>query len=347
MGAVIKINGLKYDFFSDLAITLNHANIASTFSFSALFDPDVPALVELFKPFSYKECVIETDSGQRILTGVILSHRFNTDKTPRLTTFSGYAKTGVLADCPIPETKYPLERTNLSLTEIATDLCEAFGINVVTSVDAKAAAETFSKVVAEPTETVSKFLNGLAAQKNLVINHDNQSNLFIELISTFSNPIAFFDDGEPDVQIGLDSDGQALHSKITVMKQASIGTDNAAQQTAVNPFASAAFRPMVKVQTSGTDNNTEDAAKNSVLSEMRNALKINISTDRWTWVNDEPELIIPNRIIKVLSPSSYIFKPTKFFVDSVTLRSDEKSETAELTCVVPEIFQGGALKNIF
>lgn len=346
MGAVIKINGTKYEAFNDLTINLNHANISSTFNFSALFEPENQNHRNLFKPFSYNSCVIETEQGQRVLTGTILSHGFKSTSKLEPAQLAGYSKTGVLADCTIAKSSYPLERTGLNLSEIAADICAPFGINVLTSRDATAASEVFEKVSADPSDTVAKFLIELASQKNLVLNHDINGDLFIELISTFSNPVAFFEDGEPDTVISLDCDGQSLHSAITVMKQASLDTDNASEQVFENPFVSA-FRPLIKKQTSGNDNNTAEAARNSVLSELRNALKVKINVDRWTWRNDSPELIIPNRLIRVHSPNSYLFEPTNLFVDSVVLNSNKNSETAELTCVIPQIFQGGSLNNFF
>lgn len=346
MNAVIKINGKKYDFFTNLTINLNHGDLASSFSFSAFYDPTQPAHREIFRPFTYSDCVIETEEGQVILTGTILSHKFGTSSQRRLATLSGYSKTGVLIDSTIAAVNYPLEKTELTLAEVARELCDPFGIPVTVSRDANAANEKFAKVVADPTETVGSFLTKLAAQKNLVLNHDVLGNLFIELISTFSTPVAFFEDGQPGVEISLDANGQALHSEITVMKQASTNTDNAAEASFSNPYVDA-FRPLVKKQSSGSDNNTADAAKNSVLAELRNGLKLVIKTDRWEWVNNSPELIIPNRLISVKSPDNFLFNQTKMFVDSVVLQGSKTSETAILTCIIPEIFQGGSISNIF
>lgn len=346
MPATIKIDGKRFDLFTSLNIQLNHADIASAFSFQAYFDSQNEDHKRLFRPFAYKECIIENEGRDKILTGTILSSTFQAASSKSLSSISGYSKSGVLNDCTIAAANYPLQKNNLSLLEIAREVCRPFGISVFLSRDAPEGNEKFETVIAEPNESIAKFLIDLASQKNLVINHDINGNLLIELVSTFSRPVAFFSDGQPDVEISLQCNGQALNSQITLLSQADVDSDNAIEETFDNPYVSK-FRPLVKKQTSGTDASTLDAAKNSVLSQLRNAIKVNITLDRWTWRNDSPELVIPNRLIEVESPSCFLFNRTKLFVESVNLLSDTSQETAVLSCVIPEIFQGGQIKNIF
>lgn len=347
MGAILKIGGQQFDFFSNLNIELTYASIASRFSFDAFFDPEVPELVDLLKPLTYRTVeVASQETGEKLITGTLLNNSYKSAKTTLLTNLSGYAKTGVLGDCPIPASEYPLELNGLNFQEIAERLCTPFGISVVRGPNTQPADEVFETIKPTLTQSVSQFLSETAAQKNLVISHDESGNLLIDRFTQEVKPVAFFEDGDTGLTINLNVSGQAMHNSISVLKQASRDTENASEEAFDNPFVDV-FRPLVKQQSSGTASNTQEAARNSVLSEIKQGIVLTITTDRWEWVNESPELIRPNRIISVKAPNAYLFEQTNFFVESVSLRSNEREQTATLRCVLPEVFNGQNPKNIF
>lgn len=346
MAARITIDGRQYNFFNKLSIDLKYGYAASTFSFSALFDPDNATHRRIFRPLAYQDVVITSELGETLLTGTILRHKFPRSAKRELTTFSGYSKSGVLGDCTIPKSVYPLEFTNLSFQEIAERLIQPFGVELVIQDFGVVAREIVESITAQNTESVYGFLNNIISQRNLVLTNTSAGNLILTRPNANAEPVATFRQSIPVTKISLDVNGQAIHSDLTAIKQADVSNNNASDETITNPLVRA-FRPTLKEQNVGNDVTAEDAARNIRASELRN-IKLTIETDRWTWLrNRSLETMTPNNIVSVIAPDSYIFNRTNFFVESVKLNLDENKETAILTCVLPEVYNNNEPQNIF
>lgn len=346
MAARISIDGRQYDFFNKLSIDLKYGYAASTFSFSALFDPDNATHRRIFRPLSYQDVVITSERGETLLTGTILRQKFTRTGKQELSTFSGYSKSGVLGDCVIPKSVYPLEFSNLSFEELAGRLIEPFGIDLVIQDFGVVAREIIDSITAQNTDTVYGFLNNIVSQRNLVLTNTALGNLLLTRPNANAEPVATFRQSIPTTKITLDINGQALHSELTAIKQADVTNDNATDETISNPIVNA-FRPTLKEQNVGNDVTAEEAARNIRASELRN-IKLTIETDRWSWLrNRTPETMTPNNIVSVIAPDVYLLNRTNFFVESVKLNLDENKETAILTCVLPEVYNNSEPRNIF
>jgi prophage tail gpP-like protein len=208
-------------------------------------------------------------------------------------------------------------------------------------------AKTIKKEDLKSTDTIKDYISKLTTQKNIVLSHDRYGNIVITKLKLDTRPKAQYIEGIPSVKMSLSCNGQAMHSKISVLKQASVESDEAGQQVTTNGLIQA-YRPTVKEQTSGDNADTENAAKMIRASELKN-LKLTIETDRWRWVGKghKIEVIRPNNIIEVISPSNFMSKPVKWFVESVNLKGNTSDITATLTCVLPETFTGETPKYIF
>lgn len=346
MAVSISIGGQSYQFFNKVAIDLKFGFSSSGFSFSALFDPDNANHRRIFRPLSYQPVTITSDLGERLLTGVILRHRFNRTANRQLSSFQGYSTTGVLSDCTIPTSVYPLQYTNLTFRELAERLIEPFGIDLVIQNFGVVADEPISEITAENNKSVYDFLNNIASQRNQILTHTQFGNLFLTRANANASPVATFRQSIPVTKISLDTNGQPLHSSLTVLKQADIENDNASESEITNPLVTN-FRPIIREQNVGNDVTAEEAAANVRANELRN-VRLTIETDRWTWLrNRTPETMTPNNIVSVISPDNYIFNPTNFFVESVKLNLDENKETAILSCVLPEVYNNREPRNIF
>jgi len=135
-----------------------------------------------------------------------------------------------------------------------------------------------------------------------------------------------------------------MHSKITVLRQADDG--NAGESTVTNPYVNT-YRPKVIIQTSGTDIDTLQAAKNALADELKN-IRVVVSIgglDKWRYSGSK---LRPNTLIDVIAPECRIKKKTQFFVEEVKLmETSEGGQTAVLTCVVPEVHNGQKPYNRF
>jgi len=343
---IIKVKNKKYDFWDEFRVSLVYDSVGSVFSFVGLFDPDFADHKELFRPLSYPSISIEHNE-QTLLTGTILTHRFNVSAIPNNTSLQGYSTPGVLQDSQIPVSLYPLQSDKRTLTEIADRLVKKFGVSLeVDDIVSSEMNKKFDVSIANEGDTVAGYLNSLASQRNIVLSHTKDGALLFTRAKTTGTPKARFEEGAPGVSISLNTSGQKMTQEITVQRQESIKGKNAGESTLTNPFIPV-FRSRVKSQSSGDDNETESAAKSVLAAQLKN-IKLTIKTDRWEWLSDQnSEVMTPNNIITVISPNNFIYNETRFFVEAVELTGDRKKETAVLTCVLPEVYSRETPQNIF
>jgi prophage tail gpP-like protein len=142
--------------------------------------------------------------------------------------------------------------------------------------------------------------------------------------------------------MSLSFNGQAMHSDITVLKQASASGGNAGQFNVANPFVSK-YRPKVSIQSSGDDITTEQAAKRELASEI-SSIVLTISLSSWEY---KGQLLQPNTVISVVDPDLGMPNKTKWFIEEVSFRGNQESQTSELKCVLPSVHDGSKPINVF
>src|SRR6478736_745465 len=95
----IKINGRVIDKWANLSVSLIYNSVASTFSFDLYWNPYDKDMRDIMLPGNYQDCVIISDSGEVLITGVFHSPSFKSNSTANLVNISGYSRTGVLQEC--------------------------------------------------------------------------------------------------------------------------------------------------------------------------------------------------------------------------------------------------------
>lgn len=358
------IDSRTISYFNTGSITLKLDSIASTFEFSVFFKPQEKEMQELFKPLQYKDIQIYNSKKKLIFTGTILNHRFKTNKGRELVIISGYSKCGILEDVCIPPSAYPLESTNKSLKDIATQLCGLFGIKLLVSDQAKSISESaiekkkrtvkeksdfesikaksnsvFGRTSGKPTESIRDYLAKLASQKNIVLSHNENGDVLLFQPDYLQKPKYFFTRGN-SISIEVDYNGQALHSHIYIIRQPSDDNEGVSTQDVALNTLIGKYRPTAKIMSSGPDTQTKDAAKNELAAELK-AIQCTVELQG---LFDE---IYPGEIVNVHNHHVYAYAYTRWMVDSITLKFDSKSDTTVLNLVVPETFTGGPLiRNI-
>jgi len=336
-------------YFNNFSLNLKYDSVGSTFSFGFYFDPTNHDQEELACVSHYHEAIVQHE-GETLVTGFILSENFERSPVKHLVHFGGYSKPGVLEDCQIPPSLYPLESNNLSLKEIAQRLIKPFHLNMVIDPAVEARMNiVYPKSTAGETQTIKDYLTELATQRNIIISHNENGDLLFTQ-ATMGLPIADFSSKLIGTKMSLSFSGQGIHSDITVIKQVSHkkkggGEGNAGQVTIENPYVPVAytFRPKVITQSSGDDISTLQCAQNALAAELKNIV-LTITTDRWE-INGK--IIRPNNIISVTSPELYLYRKTNWFIESVQFTGNEKEQVAVLTCVLPECYNGKSPKNVF
>lgn len=338
----IKINGRDIRFFNEFNVTLKYDSIASSFSFNVQFNPENIEHRNLFKPFKYNSVEVWHEN-ELLLTGLVLINGFNSEAREMLIPIAGYSKTGVLEDCEIPVSSYPLQSISLSLQQIAQKLIKPFGLNMKVDSSVQNRMNTvFKSSTADEKQTIKSYLCSKASQKNIVLTHTEKGELLFTEANTKQIPIFDFTRNIPGVHMQLSCNGQNMHSDITVLKQADDEGGNAGQITIKNPYVPI-FRSHVKTQSSGDDVSIKETAR-AVLAEELKSIALTIKLDRWDL---NGKLIRPNNMINVMNPNLYLYKKTSFFIEQVELIGDEKQNTAILTCYLPEVYDSKTPKNIF
>ena len=329
--------------FNNFTLTLNYDSIASTFGFDLYFNPDDFFHKELFQPGHFHECEIE-HNGELLVRGYMVNHNFELSPIKKTSGISGYSLTGVFEDCNIPTSLYPLQSDGKTLLQIAQYLSNPFGINVVVdgSVSSKV-NQVYDVTTAKETSSIKDYLSSLASQKNVILSHTNKGELLFTKAKTRQKPVFHFTGQMPSTSISLSFNGRALHSHITAQKQASSDGGNAGEVTIRNPYVPYIFKPKVTTQSSGTDNDTEEAAKNIRASSLK-GIKLTIKTDIW---EVDGKVIKPNQVISVQSKELYLYEKSNWFIESVSLSGNEKQTIATINCVLPSVYDGLEPQNIF
>lgn len=335
-----------FNFFNKFTLSLRYDSIGSAFSFDYYFNPKNQEHAELFAVSHFHEAIVE-HNGETLVTGFILAQRFKHSSVKHLSSIGGYSKTGVLEDCEIPPTIYPLQVNGLTLKQIAEKICAPFKLKVVVD---DSVASKMNSVITEATfeekDNIKSVLSKLAIQRKIIITHNEHGDLLFTQAKTNQEPLFDVSSGVLGTEIELMFDGQKLHSDITVMKEANSDGGNAGQYTIENPFVPVAYtyRPRVTTQSSGDDNTLQEYAMQLLKTELKGAITLTITTDRWE-VNGK--IIKPNNIVSVYSPENFIFKKTNFFIEEITFTGDEKKTIAVLKCVLPCCYDDTTPKNIF
>ncbi|MCE3278028.1 MAG: hypothetical protein K0S44_219 [Bacteroidetes bacterium] len=346
-------------YFNNFTFNLKYGEIASNFGFNFYFDPNDPLHAELACVSHFHEATLE-HNGETLLTGFILSQGFNKESQKQLASFGGYSKSGVFADCEIPTDLYPLQSDKLTLKEICERIAAKFHLKVIVDQSAVSQSNGVAKSIKEKADTViekstaseaqniKSYLTELTTQRNIVLSHDEFGNIVLTAAKTNQKPLFHVgeDEGIPATNISMTFNGQSIHSHITVLTQASSKGGNAGEYTIRNPYCPVAFvyRPKVVTMTSGDDITVEDFAKQVLAAELKDAIKVSVTLDRWDINN---KLIKPNNIITLKSRENFIYNTTEFFIDEVSYNGNEKENTCVLTCVLPEVYNGKTPKNIF
>lgn len=327
------INNKRYNFFSNWNITLNYNAIANTFSFDGKRDV-------LNYILDYPECKIYDDNDDLLITGTILSPAYKLSTTPEFYKYAGYGLAGILDDCSIPIELFPLQYDNLSLLQITEKLLDPFNLkynftsNVLNDLNKK-----FEKITTEPGTAVKTLINNLASQRNVYLTNNAFGEIeFTRYEPSKYLPAAYFVEGKLGIEnINLNIASQALHSQITIVKQASKNNVDAGEYTINNPYVEK-YRPIVKVLNSGDIFDVKKAARNALSAELSN---IKISFD--TTVFEKP-----GTTISLVAPSIGINNPTELFIEQTIIKgTTSRNDKYSFICVLPDVYTNNEVKNIF
>jgi len=336
----IKIENKFFNHFSNLTLKFNLDTFASVFSFDARFDPDNVEHQKIFKPLTYPKIEIFSNDMDLLLTGNVVNNSFTSTKTPQLVSFSGYSKSGILEDVTIPDSVYPLEKNNQSLSEISAQLLKPFGISqLIESNVANKMNLVYEKAVAQPSQSVASFLTQLASQRNIVIGHTKKGDVYYFKAFIGSKPVRSYDSSNL-LSSKMAINGRSFHSDITVRRQPSDENEGVSTLDSVRNPNVRQIRSVCKVLSSGTDTSTIEAARNALAAELR-GISLTLILPKIDFK------LLCGQVIEFQNKELFIYKRQKFIVNEINYKEDSLGDTMSINCLTPEAFTGGTPTNIF
>ena len=139
--------------------------------------------LDLFTPLSFKECKVYYDD-ELILNGILLSSIPSISESSKIIQITVAASASIINDVNIAaiEANSKFEFENMSLVEIANEICSPYGIKTV--IENIYDFKPFSKVAIEPEQTIFDFLVDLIKDEGtLITNNSNGDLLFHKIIS--------------------------------------------------------------------------------------------------------------------------------------------------------------------
>jgi len=234
-------------------------------------------------------------------------------KTPQLVSFSGYTKSGILEDVTIPDSVYPLEKNNQSLSEISSQLLKPFEIGQL--IERNVSNEmnlVYEKAVAQPTQSVASFLTQLASQRNIVIGHTNKGDVYYFKAFIGSKPVRSYDSSNL-LSSKMAINGRAFHSDITVRRQPSDENVGVSTVDGVKNPNVEQIRSVCKILSSGDDTSTIEAAQNVLASELR-GIQLGLELPKID------TSILCGQIIEFINPELFIYKKQKFVINEIIIK---------------------------
>ena len=316
----IRINNKDFSYLVSATVSQSFNAVASTFNITVLNK----VISELL---NYDKIEIFDDNNEILLTGTLLNPTIQSSAKPNSESFNGYSLTGILEDCSIPS--FPLQSDNLTLNEIASKILGA--MNVEFEIDSSVSAEMdkkYTKTTAQPTDTIISYLKSLAAQRSIIISHTTTGKLlFTRLDPSKLTPVAKFENvGITSISMAVNA--QAMHSDITVMRQASTSNPDSGQSSISNPYVTSIYRPITRVLSSGDLFDTEKAARMELAKELAN-IKISVISTKY---------VAPGQLVQIKDDNLRITELTDFFVESVTSEFSTSKTVYTLTCVVKDVY---------
>lgn len=331
------IRGQRFEFWNRIALTLSMDSAAS-FTLGAPFDFGDTSMRESFRPMRFDPIRIAI-GGETFLTGTMVDVNPGYSVAGNVVACQGYSKPGVLMDCPPPASMAPLEFDNQNLQQIADRLLQPFGIKAIFLSEAGAAFGP-DRVACDPSQTVWKFLAGLAAQKELVMSADSDGNLIFQKQIETGSAVTFLQSGQPPLlSVSPKFKPQQYFSHITGVQPPSFEFLPGEQYTVKNDRLDTVIRPHV-FQVPDMDGGDLKAAVETKAGRMfANAVSYNVTVN--TWRDPFGNLWKPNTNVELTAPEAMIYNDLyEFTIRSVTFTKANNQFFATLNLVLPGSFSG-------
>jgi prophage tail gpP-like protein len=331
----IVIGGEKFTGFTAYNLNLSYDSF-DTFSFSAPYDPAIEKLREIITPFSFKSCEVYYNDVL-VFKGTLLTPDPELTDNSSEITLQGYPLCGVLNDCMVPPTKYPLQCMGITMKGIADAACEPYSIPVIFDGEV---GPSFTEVSIEPTDKILDFLSRLSKQRNLLFTNNEKGQL------VFFNPknekafVSFSEGKSPLISIKPKFNAQDFYSHIT-----GFGKTDAEYPSMSYTFQNKYLinkgiirHHSLTIEDAETSSDLENAVKAHAGRMFADCVSFELLCENH--VNEKNEVFQKGMTVCVQSPSAMIARETNFIARSVKLSRTTEGKTTTLALVLPGAYTG-------
>lgn len=305
----------------------------STVTFTAPYESGDPVFRETFRPFSYKSLEVSVNN-ERLFNGQLIGVAPQAQGDRVSVDCSGYALPAQLADAHMPASSFPLEFNNMTIAQIATTLCEPFGVEVQVE---GAVGTAFRRVALKPEQTPHEFLSELARQRGLILSNTADGKLRIFRSATSGTVQATMAEGSsPLVSVTPTFNPQSYKSEITGLASTKSGQDGS-RYTVQNPHGTT-LRPLSFTAQDVTAADLPEATRAKAGRMFGNLVSYVVELP--TWRTPGGSLYAPNTFIKLYAPSAFVTRWTTLLVRDVILKQHAGKTTCSLGLVLPGAFSG-------
>lgn len=360
---VLKVGGLAYEGWKEIDVKKSLEQIAGTFDI--VLTERWPSQKTAWVIASGEQCALELNDNV-VISGYVDSVAVSYDAQSHEIKVAGRDKTGDLVDCSAPSTAF----ANLTFEQIATKLCQPFGITVydetvsgkkISTKQKKAGKKgnapkkprlgsKLPKSACQNGETVFKTLEKLARSEGVLLVSDNEGGLLITRAALAGDCQTILKLGDNILSASYEQSNIGLFSEITVKGQVS-GEDAARfdivhtsakgkvqrQVTTIKSSMINRYRPLIIVAESQADSKRcQQRASWEASNREARARRVKVTVQGWI----EPatgELWEINKRVKV--ECEWMRLDEWWLISSLNFKlSDSGGTTTELSLVSEKSF---------
>ena len=333
-GLTIRIGGTTFRHVTETAITRS-LDAMDTVELRAPL-ADTPEFRELIQPFSFPTLDVSED-GVRLFRGTLVNVAPSVGDDGSSVRLGGYSLPGVLGDCTMPASAFPLQFRNVNIADIASKLLAPFGLSVKREGDV---GGPFKRVKMKRDQKVLAFLTNLAKQRQVLLRSNVDGDLVIAAPPVIASPVASLKQGEsPLKSVTPDFRSQSYYSHVTGVRSTRRGL-NGTQHTIPNDRAVEAgiIRPLI-MSMRDTDRGELPKATLAAAGRML-ANSVAYSATVATWRDPAGVIWAPGDTVELTAPSVFVPEPFKFQIHTARLIRTAEGTTANLTLILPGAFGG-------
>lgn len=312
----IEISGEIFRGWSGVTIDLNLDQLADSFSIAIAYN-HVEPYKNVLKRFQYQPARIFF-RGSTILTGVIPIIEITSGDDSTSVVVKGYSKTGVIGECNLPPNQYPRKFDGLSFKQIASQLCDPFGIDVIVASAAQEQANIiYDEISIGETEFIGTFLVKIAKDRSIILGNTPGGDLFINRLVQGAEEVLTIDKpNNPERKNSAVFDGTKLYSDYFLVAS---GDEERAPRNSVFQFPIPATRPRVIKQKESSKQNEGNKVENEAKKALAAAQVISSSIP--SWLDNKENILKPGSVFSVKDPSLQIESSERHVVKTVKLTS--------------------------